>query len=145
MRTSTAEALSRLDMVGAVRDHRRFNYVCKVTLTGPVIHCVPFTLLYHRTASVWYDECYGVCPWSRCFDVVNWPPGIRKCIWFVKVQFQCSLKVFFWGRSDRKQTSEKLRFIGSKMSSLSRRCCCCSCGKVKWKQTDWQTYKQADG
>ena len=31
MRTSTAEALSRLDMVGAVRDHRRFNYVCKVT------------------------------------------------------------------------------------------------------------------
>jgi len=31
MRTSTAEALSRLDMVGAVRDHRRFNYVCKVS------------------------------------------------------------------------------------------------------------------
>ena len=30
MRTSTAEALSRLDVVGAVRDHRRFNYVCKV-------------------------------------------------------------------------------------------------------------------
>ena len=34
MRTSTAEALSRLDMVGAVRDHRRFNYVCKVTITS---------------------------------------------------------------------------------------------------------------
>jgi len=33
MRTSTAEALSQLDMVGAVRDHRRFNYVCKVALT----------------------------------------------------------------------------------------------------------------
>jgi len=32
MRTSTAEALSRLDVVGAVRDHRRFNYVCKVTI-----------------------------------------------------------------------------------------------------------------
>jgi len=31
MRTSTADALSRLDVVGAVRDHRRFNYVCKVT------------------------------------------------------------------------------------------------------------------
>jgi F-box protein 25/32 len=32
MRTTLAEALSRLDVSGAVRDHRRFNYVCDLVM-----------------------------------------------------------------------------------------------------------------
>jgi F-box protein 25/32 len=32
MRTTVAEALSRLDMSGATRDHRRFNYVCSLVM-----------------------------------------------------------------------------------------------------------------
>lgn len=32
MRTTIAEAMSRLDIVGAVRDHRRFNYVYKMVM-----------------------------------------------------------------------------------------------------------------
>jgi len=52
MRTSTAEALSRLDVVGAVRDHRRFNYVCKVTIIS--FHIVTsYSALFRSFVHLW--------------------------------------------------------------------------------------------
>lgn len=62
--TSMSEAFHRLDLARAVRDVRRFNYVCKVNIV------VPFT----RLSKIWNRSTKQVTsPSIACFQLVNKP------------------------------------------------------------------------